>query len=102
MRKRLWLNVAFLTVLAVALPAISAGEAEDWKKEFDSLCARTADVDSLRTEELAALIEKCDKLMPKLEALDEAPRKVYTKRLQSCRNFFKFMMDSKEGKLPAK
>jgi hypothetical protein len=51
---------------------------------------------SLGVEELKNLIQRCDKLKPRIEALDESPRKVYLKRLQLCRDLYLFVLESKE------
>lgn len=51
---------------------------------------------SLSKAELQSLIERCDKLKPVIESLEETPRKVYRKRLQMCRELFAFVLQSKE------
>ena len=68
---------------------------DGWKAEFDDICSKTGEAMSLSKEELKSLVEKCDKLMPKTEALDASQKKVYKKRLQKCRGLFVFMIESK-------
>lgn len=68
---------------------------EDWKAEFDDICAKTDDSLSLSKDEVKSLIERCDALKPRIEKLEETARKVYLKRLQTCRDLFAFVLESK-------
>lgn len=70
---------------------------EEWRAELETLCARTEDAMTFSREELKALVERCDKLKPRIEALDETARKVYGKRLQMCRDFYHFMLENKKA-----
>jgi len=92
------LRAAALATLVVLLAANAAFAGEDWRKEFDEVCAMTQDAMTLTAEELRGLIERCDKLKPAIEALDESERKVFLKRLQMCRDLYVFVLESKEGK----
>jgi len=97
MRRTLLLPV----VCALVLTAFSAATAappsqEAWRAEFDDLCSKTDDATSLSKEELKALIERCDRLKPEIEKLDESPRKLYSKRLQMCRDLFAYVLETKE------
>ena len=67
---------------------------DNWKAEFADICAKTADVVSIPRAEFQALIDRCDKLKPRIEQLDESTAKVYLRRLQMCRELFVFMRDS--------
>jgi hypothetical protein len=71
---------------------------EDWKREFDDICAKTQDAMVFNPEELKSLINRCDKIRPLIEKLDETQRKVYLRRLQMCRDLFSFVLESKEKK----
>lgn len=96
-----------LIVLAVALlghestyqrwPAlISVATAqEDWKQEFESICAMTQDAMALSKDELSDLVERCDKLKSRIDQLDESSRKVYRKRLQLCRDLYAYALQYK-------
>jgi len=75
-------------------PVASAYAQESWKIEFDDICAKTSDAMSLEKLDLKSLVERCDKLKPEIEKLDETTRKVYLKRLQQCRDLFTFVLDS--------
>jgi len=70
----------------------------DWKAEFEAVCSKTQDSAALSPEELKNLIDRCDKLRPLIEKLDETQRKVYLRRLQMCRDLFAFVLESKEKK----
>ena len=71
---------------------------EDWRGEFDSICAKTGDSMELSTGELKSLISKCDKLKVVIGTLDESTKKVFSKRLQMCRDLFAFALEAKEKK----
>jgi len=87
---------------ALASPAAARAQAptaarDDWKKEFDAVCAGTQDAMALSSKELRSLVERCDRLKPVIEGLDESRRKVYSKRLRDCRAVYQFVLDSREG-----
>jgi len=71
---------------------------EDWRSEFDSLCAKTGDSMELSTDELKSLISRCDKLKELIGKLDESTKKVFSKKLQMCRNLYAFSLEAKEKK----
>lgn len=68
----------------------------DWKKEFEDVCGKTQDAMALPMEELRALVSRCDRLRPQIEKLDESQRKVYSRRLQVCRDLYQFVIESRE------
>ncbi len=71
---------------------------EDWKKEFEDICGKTQDAMAYSPEELRGFIDRCDKIRPLVEKLDESRRKVYLRRLQMCRDFFAFSLEQREKK----
>jgi len=77
--------------------AQSAPAKETWLKEFDDICSKTEDAMTLSLEELASLIDRCDALRPKIEKLDETPKKVYLKRLRMCRGLYVYVLESKQS-----
>ncbi len=79
-----------------AAPAPSPAAAQDWKKEFEEVCAKTQDAMALPLDELRTLVARCDRLTPQIERLDESQRKVYSRRLQVCRDLYQFVLDSRE------
>ncbi len=102
-RARGWLAASVLgvAVAAVALPgpvALAQGQgapAQDWKKEFEEVCAKTQDAMALPLKELESLVARCDKLKPTIEKLDESQRKVYARRLKVCRDLYQFVIESR-------
>jgi hypothetical protein len=105
MRPRI-LVLAF-TVLSALVPAAGAGghalaqapaaAAADWKKEFEEVCAKTQDAMALPLDELKSLVARCDRLKPQIERLEESQRKVYSRRLQVCRDLYQFVLESRQG-----
>lgn len=87
-------RVALLLLTALALPSWSGG----WKEEFEEVCSKTQDAMSLDTGELRSLIDRCDKLKPAIDALEESARKVYTRRLSACRELYAFVLETRGQK----
>lgn len=92
-----------LTVTVVLSQGLFAAPAavisqDDWKKEFEDICAQTQDVMLFTPEELKGFVGRCDALRPRIEKLDETQKKIYLKRLQLCRDLFAFAIESKAGK----
>ncbi len=76
-----------------------AAYAQDgWKTEFEAICARTQEAAGMTPDELKNLVDRCDKLSPQIEQLDETQRKVYRKRLKMCRDLYAFVLETKEKK----
>lgn len=71
---------------------------EDWRKEFEDVCSKTQDAMVIPSDELKNLVDRCDRLKPQIEKLDESQRKVYLKRLQLCRDLYFFVLESREIK----
>ncbi len=99
--------VTAVFVLAIPLSAFlpsasglvrAANAQDDWRTEFDAVCAKTQDPMSLPPDELRQLVVRCDKLRPHIEKLDETQRKVYLRRLQMCQDLFAFVLQTKESK----
>ena len=77
-------------------PAARAEAREDWRKEFDEVCSKTQDAMVLSDEELRSLMARCDKLRPVIDGLGESQRKVFSRRLQACRDLYWFVVESRE------
>ncbi len=73
--------------------------AENWRQEFETVCAKTDEPMSISVEELKGFLARLDKLQPVVDRLDESTRKVYLRRIRSCRNLYAFVLESKEGKV---
>ena len=80
---------------APRLTPASARAEEDWFAEFEAVCSRTQDAMTISSEELRALVARCDRLKPRIEALDPPRRKVYARRLQQCRELYLFVLESR-------
>ncbi len=94
--------LAVLTASAALAPMPRAAAAamkqpdQPWRAEFDEICAKTQDAMALSVDELKQLVERADKLLPQLDGLPEAERKVFAKRLQACRNLYQFVLETKQ------
>ncbi len=90
--------MAALLLFAVLGSGTAVFGQNDWKAEFDDICSQTDQALTLSQAEISALIERCDKLKPSIEQLEESQKKVYLRRLQLCRNLFAFALDSLKNK----
>ena len=73
---------------------VAYGE-EAWRTDFDASCAQSNDAMSLSIPEIKKLIERCEVLQKSIEKEEETVRKVFLKRLQLCKNFYIFVLESK-------
>jgi hypothetical protein len=87
-------NPLFTCPLPIGPPASLAQE--EWKAEFDAVCSQTDVAMTLSSDELEGLVARCDRLKPKIEAQDEPTRKVYLRRLQMCRELYKYVLENKK------
>ncbi len=89
------LAAASVMLVAIAALASPVNAEDDWKAEFADICSKTDDPMALSRDEVRKLIERCDKLKPRIEKLaDESTRKVYLKRLKMCRDLFAFVLEA--------
>ncbi len=88
------LMIGTMLLPAPATDRAYAGQ-EDWKAEFADICSKTENPMALTADEIKGLIDRCDKLKPRIEKLDESAAKVYLKRLKMCRDLFVFVLESK-------
>ena len=88
-------------VYAASESTLSATQAptalEGWQKEFDDICSRTPDAMTFSIDELTALVQRCDALLPQIAKLDDTQKKVYTGRLRMCRGLYAYVLDSKKN-----
>lgn len=68
---------------------------EDWRTEFEAVCGLTDVSFSLSEDELRGLILQCDQLKSQIELEEATVRKVFLKRLQTCRDLFAYILESK-------
>lgn len=88
-----------ILILILTFSLFSSGlvVASDWQHEFEELCANLQDADALTTEELKSIIGRIDKILPEIQASDDPSAKVYIFRIQKCRSFYEFSLDSRQG-----
>ncbi len=90
----------FCLVLACTLCAAMAPRAfaeESWKEAFDDVCGKVQFAENLTTQEIAALIEKADKILPEIEKSDDPGKKIFIMRLKKCRALYEFMIESRKS-----
>jgi hypothetical protein len=78
-----------------SLRLAAARAEEDWFAEFEAVCSRTQDAMTLSDDELRSLVVRCERLRPRVEGLDPSRRKVWSRRLQQCRDLYQFVLDSR-------
>ena len=86
------------SLVSGGFPMARASADEGWAAEFEAVCSKTQDAMALSSDELRALIARCEKLKPAVDALDESRRKVYAKRLQLCRDLYDFVLQTRQKK----
>ncbi len=72
----------------------AALSASPWISEFNDICGKTSEADSLSKDDLKVLIGRCDKLQPEIENSGDPQKAVYLFRLQKCRKLFVYMLES--------
>ena len=78
-------------------PGVSLAQ-EAWKAEYEAVCSKTDVAMTLSVDELKGLVARCDRLKPQIESEEESTRKIYLRRLQMCRDLYKFVLESKESR----
>lgn len=73
-----------------------ASAQEDWRTEFDDVCSKTQDAMVIPHDELKNLVDRCDRLKPRIEKIEESHKKVFLKRLHMCRELYFFVLESRE------
>jgi hypothetical protein len=84
--------------LLAALPpasAVAQEQAADWRSELEAVCVKTDAAMTLSSEELADLLSRCDRLAEQIGAEGEIVRRIYLKRLNSCRALFAYVLESR-------
>jgi len=67
------------------------------QEEFDALCVQTQDAESLSPEKLRELVTQCDQLQKKIEESNDTKKKLLLFRLQKCRDFIIYVMETKQS-----
>lgn len=73
-----------------------------WRADFDATCSQSNNAMALSVNELRTLIDKCENLQKIVEAQEETVRKVYSRRLQLCKNLYVFVLETKLQEQPSK
>jgi hypothetical protein len=95
-------TAALTALLLVGLLQGTGRSAEPWRESFDETCAKTSEAMTLSVDELNALLQKCDLIQKAVETQEESVRKVFTKRLQQCRNLYAYVLEYKKSGQSAK
>lgn len=82
-----------LVLLGVMLAYTVSVYAENWVEDFNMLCSKTEDADSLSPEQLEELIEQSDSLLDTIQKSEHKQKKIYIFRLKKCRNLFEYMLE---------
>jgi len=88
------LLLAISLTAALLCPGIAHPE-DSWLKEFEAVCSQTDDAMDMTKDQLDQLVERCNRLKPDIEKQDEITKKVYLKRLDSCRSLYEFILETK-------
>jgi hypothetical protein len=91
----LFVAASLLAALLTARTGGAQGQEPEWRSEFEAVCVKTDLAMNLPSAELTDLIARCDRLAPKIAAEGETVRKVYLRRLQSCRSLFAYVLESR-------
>lgn len=74
---------------------------DDWKKEFAEVCGKTQNAMELSTDELHDYVDRCKKLESRIQELNGtqgSEKKVYSKRLKTCKDLYEYMLEFREKK----
>lgn len=99
MIKRNFGIVLFLFLLMSYFSPMAA--AQSWVEDFDRICSRAEEADSLPTAKLQELVVESDKLLKVIEAGNDPGKKVYIFRLKKCRNLFAYIISLREAEAGA-
>ena len=91
------LPIVILLLFCCALGPLHAWPEVSFKHEFEDICSRTSEAESLAIEELNILIVRCDKLRTLIEKEGEPEKTIYLKRLRMCKNLFVYVLESKKA-----
>ena len=86
---------SIIALVAGLLVHTADGAEFDWQGEFAAVCGQSEKTMTMTVDELRSALDRCDRLKPAVEAMEEAPRKVYLKRLQMCRKLLDYMRETR-------
>jgi len=82
-------------IAALLYPGIVRSE-DAWLKEFEVVCSHNGDAMDMTKDQISQFVDRCDRLRPAIERQDEITKKVYLKKLKSCRALYEFMLATKD------
>ena len=91
------LPIVILLLFSCALGPLHAWPEVSFKHEFEDICSRTSEAESLAIEELNMLIVRCDKLRTLIEKEGDPEKTIYLKRLRMCKDLFVYVLESKKA-----
>ena len=91
------LPIVILLLFSCAFGPLHAWPEVSFKHEFEDICSRTSEAESLAIEELNMLIVRCDKLRTLIEKEGDPERTIYLKRLRMCKDLFVYVLESKKA-----
>ena len=81
--------------VAIGIPRAFAQSG--WREEFNAVCAETDGAMALSEGELTERIGRCDRLEARIALEEEPARKVYLRRLQMCRDLYRYVLRSRQA-----
>ena len=93
-RASLVAQLALALGLAAAMP--TPAEELGWKQEFERICIQVESAGERSDDQLRRLIDDSERLLERLAEVDEPQVKIYVQRLQRCRDFFTFMLQTRD------
>lgn len=98
---RSWLRFCVVFMVVALLVLAGPLRAASLQEEFDAICIHTQGAEGLSIKKLQGLISQSDKLREAIEKSNNPKKKVLLFRLNKCRNFFEFMVETKQKKKAA-
>lgn len=94
----IWILAVGIVIVPAADGFLSPAHAEEgWREEFESVCGKTDAAMTLSTGELKNSVERCDQLKAKIESEEESTRKIYLRRLKSCKEFYLYVLEARKA-----
>jgi hypothetical protein len=81
------------SITMVATPVIAE---ESWKETFEEICGQVQGAESMSDQQIAAMIEKADTLVPFIQVSVNPGKKVILLRLKRCRGVYEFLLDTRK------
>lgn len=79
----------------------ASGDFDSLEATFNELCSQTENAEALSVDEITSMIARCGSLKEKITTSSHPKKKVLLFRLEKCRNFLEFILQTKELNPPA-